>query len=143
MNANEWPVPDTQKAMFTMLKDGATRVSCLGLNLPCTQRVGLPGLFHCAGLSQLESALQTAEASLDTDTRKFAADVEQRVTRLKRDVISLRERLDVPMLGNPDSDITEVTRYMDKQTSTMKSIKEEVGMFVVAPMVDAPIEARC
>ncbi len=22
MNANDWPVPDTQKAMFTMLKDG-------------------------------------------------------------------------------------------------------------------------
>jgi hypothetical protein len=23
MDANSWPVPDTQKAMFTMLKDGA------------------------------------------------------------------------------------------------------------------------
>ena len=36
------------------------------------------------------------------------------------------QRLDVPMLGNPDSDIVEVTRYLDKQTATMRSIKEEV-----------------
>ncbi len=67
------------------------------------------------GIAQLEGALQAAEAALDTDTRKFAQDVEQRVSRLKRDVLSLRERLDVPMLGNPDSDISEVSRYMDKQ----------------------------
>jgi hypothetical protein len=51
------------------------------------------GMHHSrrAGIAQLESALQAAEAALDTDTRKFAQDVEQRVSRLKRDVLSLRE----------------------------------------------------
>ncbi len=44
-----------------------------------------------AGTSKLETALQAAEAALDTDTRKFAVDVEQRVTRLKKEVLSLRE----------------------------------------------------
>jgi predicted outer membrane protein len=91
-------VPDTQKALFTMLKDG---------------------------MSQLETALQAAEASLDTDTRKFAADVESRVAKLKKDVLALRERLDVPLLGSVESDMAEVMRYVEKQTASMKYIKEE------------------
>ncbi len=63
MSSNSWPVPDAQMALFTVLKDG---------------------------MNQLETTLQSAEAALDTDTRKFATDVEQRVPRLRKEVTAQR-----------------------------------------------------
>jgi hypothetical protein len=102
MDNNEWPVPDTQKALFKMLGDG---------------------------LSALEASVQSTEEHLDSDTKRFAEDVEARIPVLKADLLTLRESLDDPMVSDAEADVDAVVKYIQGRQDTFTELSERAQKY--------------
>lgn len=97
MEQNGWPIPDSQKAYFTMLSDA---------------------------LTGLEQACSVSESKLDEDTKRFAQEVDEAVPQLKKDMLAVREKLDHSMIADPESNMEEVLDFLGKRDQEMKELKE-------------------
>ena len=102
MENNHWPLPDTQRALFTMLRKSFVAI---------------------------DKAMQAFSESLEADVKRFAADIEQQVPRLKSDLLSLEDRLKDPLVSSEDSDVRDVVNFLDKEAATMKELKSRAERF--------------
>ena len=80
-------------------------------------------------LSRLENGAQTCESKLDEDTKKFGSQISSEIPVLKRDVLSVRESMDDPMLSNPDADVSKCVEYIESYESEMRQLREQAERY--------------
>jgi dynein heavy chain len=96
MDDNQWPLPDTVKALMRMLKES---------------------------LLLLESNIQLAEGKEEDETKKFSLQVTEECPKVLKRLSEIRQQLDNSMISEVDAADDKVVKFLAQQEADFQKLK--------------------
>lgn len=97
MEDNNWPIPDSVKALVRMLKES---------------------------LVSLEANVQLAEGKEEEEAKKFSLQIADECPKLVKKIGECREQLDAAIIGDPDAVDEKVIKYLSQIESDFGRLKQ-------------------
>jgi dynein heavy chain len=96
-----WPVPDKQKEDMIMVDEG---------------------------LRSLEAAVTRFEGEVEDETQRFAQEVQDSIPPMIKNILAVRERLDIAMISDADTPCDKVLEYLAVQQKEMDALKAQTAL---------------
>ena len=99
MNEMGWPIPDDEKAHLNMI---------------------------ASEMLTLENGIEIAQGKEEEDTIRFAQDIEAEIPKLNKDIQTIKETLDKPLISSLEyyENTTDVIAFLEKQEEFLRGKSE-------------------